>query len=971
MSALAGGAALLLVLLVLLGPARSGLHRPGRAPARASDSGPETTPFGFGPTALPSGAAGIPPNAGARTLIRLAAEAGRTPAAGPGSAEAAVTRALAFERLHLPHVARQAWEKVVDLAPGTDLAAEAREHLEALQIEPSADEAWAQDRAELETVLAADDAERVQELVDRHHQRVRQWIQDEVLPGWAEAAQGGDEARAARSLASARHLAAVLEQLTGDHLTVDSVAALDGASGIARWQLAQGHALYGEARKLHDHQDYEHAGPIFQQAAAALEAGASPFALWPRLYLAIEDYHAPHLRVALAALRALENRYDPESFPIFDGYVHWILGLVRGRSGPTTTGLPDCRAAIERFRATGELENETAVRDNAAASLVQAGDLEGAWRHLDLGFQARPRLGAGRASENLLWAAIEALRAGGRPSAALPLADENLAEAEARRNALGLSLALRKRAELLTDLGADEETLDAGLDDAREMAERIPDARIRRDVESEALIGRGRARCARDPAGGIDDLDRAERFVRASGQRHLLIQVLAERARCRRGEGNAAGAEEDLARALGELERQRKLIHDPTLRTYYVDQARAVLEERVALALDRGDVAGAFATVERLRAPVLLEAMGETVPPAEPSVLAGSLPPGTSLVELLSLERELVAWVLDDTRGVSLVTMPISRTALAADVQAFRQAVARGDSARDSRVETALSKALLPALGDARSIVVVPDGPLHDLPFAALRDPATGRRLAERFALATAPSARAYAALEDRSRYLGASRPRRALAVGGVPFARELFPALEALPDSAGEAQAVAAAYPAGTALTGEAATPERFLADAAAYDVIHLATHAVDFPGEPEMASLLLAPASDGSGDGILPARDLRFPRPLSARVVVLAACRTAEGRSSASEGPLNLARPFLAAGAPTVVATLWSLDEATSLAFSKRFHAALAAGAAPIEAFHTAQLDLLRSPDPRLAAPRSWAGLVLIGATDGTGGP
>ncbi len=395
-----------------------------------------------------------------------------------------------------------------------------------------------------------------------------------------------------------------------------------------------------------------------------------------------------------------------------------------------------------------------------------------------------------------------------------------------------------------------------------------------------------------------------------------------------------------------------------------------MLEERVALALDRGDAEGAFATVERLRAPVLLEMMGQGAPPAEAAVLARSLPPGTSLVELLSLEGELVAWVLDHRRGVSIVRVPLSREALAADVQALRQAVARGGSPHDSPAETALLKALLPGLEDARSVVLVADGPFEDMPFAALRDPVTGRFLAERFSLATAPSARAFEVLEERARSLGANPPRTALALGGVPFARALFPTLGALPGSAEEARAVAGAYPSGTRLSGEEATPDRFLADAPAYDVIHVATHAVDFPGEPEMASLLLAPTRDEPGDGILPARDLRFSRPLAARVVVLAACRTAEGRHSASEGPLNLARPFLAAGAPTVVVTLWSLEEATSLAFSKRFHAALAAGAAPIEAFHTAQLDLLHSPDPRLAAPRSWAGLVLIGATSEASG-
>ncbi len=252
------------------------------------------------------------------------------------------------------------------------------------------------------------------------------------------------------------------------------------------------------------------------------------------------------------------------------------------------------------------------------------------------------------------------------------------------------------------------------------------------------------------------------------------------------------------------------------------------------------------------------------------------------------------------------------------------------------------------------------------MPFAALRDPATGRFLAERFALATVPSARAL----RRSGGAGATPRRQPPATRAGDRRSPLRP--PSVPDPRAPAEQRCpklAPSPPPTrrvsSLVGLDATPERFLADAPSFDVIHLATHAVDFPEDPTMASLLLAPGPGSANDGILPARDLRFPSPLSARVVVLAACRTAEGRISASEGPLNLARPFLAAGAPSVVATLWALDDATSLAFSERFHAALAAGAAPIDAFHSAQLDLLRSPDPRLSAPRSWAGLVLIGAT------
>ncbi len=415
------------------------------------------------------------------------------------------------------------------------------------------------------------------------------------------------------------------------------MAAIDRATGIHRWQLAQGHALYGDARKLHEQQDYEHAGPGFERAAVDLEDGGSPFALWPRLYLAIEEYHAPDLPKALARLRTLGTLYEPERYAIFDGYVHWIRYLVLGRSGPAPISLPDCEIAARRFRQAGELENGVAMENSVAEALGQSGDLEGAWQHLGLAFAERGSLGTGRHAENTLWVAIDTLRAGDQPAAALPLVDEYLEEAERRGNALGLSLALRKQGELLTDLGASERALTAHLDRAQEVGESIPDAALRKVVESEALIARGRGRCTSDPVSGIDDFDRAERFVLASGYHHLQIQILAGRGRCRQALGDAVGAEADLAQALSEVEAQRGLIHDPDLRTFYLDQARAVLESRVGLALARGDGEGAFATVERLRAPVLLETMSAALPGVEADGISRSLPQGTALVELLSL----------------------------------------------------------------------------------------------------------------------------------------------------------------------------------------------------------------------------------------------------------------------------------------------------------------------------------------------
>jgi CHAT domain-containing protein len=96
---------------------------------------------------------------------------------------------------------------------------------------------------------------------------------------------------------------------------------------------------------------------------------------------------------------------------------------------------------------------------------------------------------------------------------------------------------------------------------------------------------------------------------------------------------------------------------------------------------------------------------------------------------------------------------------------------------------------------------------------------------------------------------------------------------------------------------------------------------------------------------------------------VVVLAGCRTAAGAPSRLDGGFSLATPFLAAGVPNVVASLWDVDDVVSRRFSVAVHSSLLNEREPTRALHQAQVSLLRDPDPALSHPASWAGFVSLG--------
>jgi CHAT domain-containing protein len=201
------------------------------------------------------------------------------------------------------------------------------------------------------------------------------------------------------------------------------------------------------------------------------------------------------------------------------------------------------------------------------------------------------------------------------------------------------------------------------------------------------------------------------------------------------------------------------------------------------------------------------------------------------------------------------------------------------------------------------------------------------------------------------------------LAVGDAHVPTATLPRL---PNADAEAEEVAGAYPKATVLTGPSATVREFRRLAPRADVVHFAGHSIANVERPRYSHLLLAADPSGADSGLLFARDLQSLSFRNTRVVVLASCATAAGRSVAGNGPISLARPFLAGGAGHVVASLWAVDDHQSRPFFAEFHRALRQRTPPADALRAAQVAAIRAGDRMAAAPASWAGFVVYG-----GGP
>jgi tetratricopeptide (TPR) repeat protein len=283
-------------------------------------------------------------------------------------------------------------------------------------------------------------------------------------------------------------------------------------------------------------------------------------------------------------------------------------------------------------------------------------------------------------------------------------------------------------------------------------------------------------------------------------------------------------------------------------------------------------------------------------------------------------------------------------------------------------------------------LVIVPDGALYRVPFAALRLP-DGHAVVERYAIAIAPSATVIAALWHRHPRPGGAR---VLAFGDPVLPHEAIAAPDAMRGSdeadtstadtiADDRDAAAALDRAGqlprvpwtadeARLVGAFGTGSvvRLRDDASAaylvrspldaFAIVHFATHAVVDDASPERSALALAPG-DGYSGFVSPG-DLASLR-LQADLVALSACRTARGAIVAGEGVRGFAAPLLAAGARSVLATQWGLNDRGAVPIVYAIYRGIAANLPIAEAVRQAELAARR----RGAPVRAWAAFTVTG--------
>ena len=168
-----------------------------------------------------------------------------------------------------------------------------------------------------------------------------------------------------------------------------------------------------------------------------------------------------------------------------------------------------------------------------------------------------------------------------------------------------------------------------------------------------------------------------------------------------------------------------------------------------------------------------------------------------------------------------------------------------------------------------------------------------------------------------------------------------------------------------GKFLVGTAASEAEFKKNASEYAVIHLAMHGLLNTQYPILSSLAFTENSDSVEDNFLQAYEISNMN-LNAQMVVLSACETGYGRFQQGEGVMSLARSFMYAGVPSLVVSLWQVNDVSTAKIMQLFYKNLASGMDKAEALRQAKISYFKDNKEvtgLMAHPVFWAAFVQLG--------
>lgn len=339
--------------------------------------------------------------------------------------------------------------------------------------------------------------------------------------------------------------------------------------------------------------------------------------------------------------------------------------------------------------------------------------------------------------------------------------------------------------------------------------------------------------------------------------------------------------------------------------------------------------------------------------------------------------------IVIDRKQAAIVALPAGQMQIEQATDRYLDQIETGKrDDEDARKLYDILLAPVPQLPKALRLTVVPDAALWKLPLETLRG-TDDQYILHSHTVSYVPSSTVLYDLKTRRRTV---EPRMAfLGIGDVPYdlepkntgsehgvlrfvSRGIYDLsgahLYALPETRQElifASQALGEMKQTTLLLGDKATETNFKSEPLSdYKIIHFAVHGVSVPDFPDRDALILGREPNSNDDGLLQVREIARLS-LDADLVTLSACNTGTGKVEGEEGSTGLVQAFLFAGARTVAASLWPVDDASTELIMKQFYTHLAQGEDEALALRQAKLDYIRTKGGR--SPIFWGPFIIVG--------
>lgn len=849
----------------------------------------------------------------------------------PGNPEALFNAALASEALFLVEQAIQAWEAylAVDKTSGWADEANARRQALVAGLAPRANPTTTSTVAEVDAFAT------------KHPQEARELGSVDVLGRWASAMLVGSVSQADSLLAFAGRLGNGLGQ-RGDTSLADAVHAIRAAAGDkdATRTLALAHQAYARGQRASAEGSYDPARQSYEQVLA-LNPRSPALLGWASELHMVTQHYTGRPRAARATADSLILHGDSLQHPAFFARARWLKGLEFMGAAQYKQAGEYFGSAARTYDHLGYAESYGATRALEGFMLYEQGDPQAG---LGLAHEALRELQPYRCSTRLhtvLRDLAEFVARDGMHAAAATIQDEDVSVAGRVKGRIAAPEALLARASFAAVMG-DTASAATNLDSAAVLYLGLKDGRqISRIANVRAIM---EARSAADLDAPMAFFDTASApWARAALLRRVEFHLAAR---------DTAGARIDLDSVTARIGRMAHGEDDFHLRAAIIEQARNRFDQLVMLHVRAGRPHDALRALERSR---LSFSPGGGADTGRGRRLAA--PARHVALEYALIGDTLLTWTVQGT-SVTFREQRVSRDALVLAIERMGRAMeTRGrDAHADPELRQLYDWLIRPVQGGLgpkeTPLVIVADGVIAAVPFAALLDGQRNRRLMEDH-----PS-RIAATLA------GASRPQppadhanlRALLIADPDLDLREHPTLGRLGGAGREVESLRRGYHRNEVLQGAGATVDSFRRHAPAAHVIHYAGHAVFDDARPERSFLVLA---DRGPAGRLSAATLSTWDLSGVRLVVLSACRTVRAGEGRSGGFAGLSGALLSAQAGGVVGSLWEVDDALTQPLMEAFHREYRRTGDPAAALRNAQLEMLRQG----RSPAAWAGFRYVG--------